>query len=301
MNNFILIEQREENDCGVACLEMIARNHNLQVTRKDIITWVSYKGEMTSLKQLSEGLSHLGFHAMAIKVSTEKLVKDISFPCIAHLSDNHYVVIYDQVEDNIFIANPALEKNICIDFDVFSNIWSGNLLLLGQKESVLPSVKKNILNRMQTAAKESDLSILTNAIDHYFEPVLQRENKPLVQQEIGESKDNLIIRLREKFFPKTEESTSEVIELRAAFSLIKFAVNTKEPLNLFQEIFNYKDADSGEYYAEKYFENGEDLLEFIVSLSLLDQKKIVQYILKQEKTSVKEVKELYFTKTVNLF
>lgn len=128
MNNFIFIPQKEQYDCGIACLDMICCNHDLHVTRETLINWANYKGEGLTMQDISDALYNIGFMTLGVNATIEQLTSDIEFPCIAHINENHFVIIFDQIEDNLFIADPA-KCSYGISTKEFSKIWSGNILL----------------------------------------------------------------------------------------------------------------------------------------------------------------------------
>lgn len=133
MNNFIFIPQQEQYDCGIACLDMICRNHDLHVSRETLITWANYKFEGLTMQDISDALHNIGFITLGVNATIEQLTSDIQFPCIAHINENHFVIIFDQIEDRLFIADPA-KSSYVISTKEFLKIWSGNILVFSIEE-----------------------------------------------------------------------------------------------------------------------------------------------------------------------
>lgn len=105
-------KQRDSTDCGPACLAMITkaygREPNLDIIRKKC----ALGKEGVSLLGISRAAQSLGFDTIGGKISFENLKSSITFPCILHWNQNHFVVAYKiKVLRNrqtiIYIADPA--------------------------------------------------------------------------------------------------------------------------------------------------------------------------------------------------
>lgn len=118
--SFTHVRQREDTDCGAACLSMISRFYGLKLpisTIRDLIK-VDYTG--SSFSGIMKGANSIGFTTEALKGTFEEFCEDvlnggIKLPVIARvLSDNsceHYVVVYKITHKYIVIGDP-LEDSI---------------------------------------------------------------------------------------------------------------------------------------------------------------------------------------------
>lgn len=125
MNNFKHIEQQEENDCGIACLQMIFQSY---ANRDKIVKEAGYCGNGMTMKDISDTFAKFKIKSFGVQINTEKL-KHISLPVIAHVHEDHFVIVYDLIEDNLFIADPAREKTHTMQLVEFNKIWNGYVLV----------------------------------------------------------------------------------------------------------------------------------------------------------------------------
>jgi len=105
-------KQRDSTDCGPACLAMITktygRNPNLDIIREKC----GLGKEGVSLLGISKAAQSLGFDTFGGKISFENLKSSVTFPCILHWNQNHFVVAYRiktkrNGHTKICIADPA--------------------------------------------------------------------------------------------------------------------------------------------------------------------------------------------------
>jgi len=108
---FPFYKQLDAMDCGPSCVRMIAKyygkNYTLQTLRdKSYIT-----REGVSMLGISDAAEAIGFRSMGVRITFEQLVKEAPLPCIAHWTQNHFVVVYKikQTKKGVFVhvADPA--------------------------------------------------------------------------------------------------------------------------------------------------------------------------------------------------
>ncbi|AZQ65643.1 ATP-binding cassette domain-containing protein (plasmid) [Flammeovirga pectinis] len=128
------IEQQDNSDCGVACLQMIINFYNgKKYPFEDLRLLSGTTSEGTSLLGLYEACSKIGFDAEGFEVELDQL-QNIDKPCILHivLEQNleHYVVCfgYDQKHQKYIIADPA-KGIIKLSTNELSHIWNSRVLL----------------------------------------------------------------------------------------------------------------------------------------------------------------------------
>jgi ATP-binding cassette subfamily B protein len=89
------IPQRDQMDCGPACLAMIAgacgKNYTVEYLREH--SFLTREG--VSLLGVTEAAKEIGFETLSAKLTVEKLRKHCDIlPCILHWNQNHFVVLH---------------------------------------------------------------------------------------------------------------------------------------------------------------------------------------------------------------
>jgi CRP-like cAMP-binding protein len=125
---FFWVGQREEADCGVAALAMVARFHGLQVDLDRLRKLVPVGGQGTTGTDLRLAAATLGLRCLSVRVELERL-SQVSLPAIAHLRSGHYVVLYGIGPAGVVIGDPATGI-VRISRGSFCADCSGNLLLV---------------------------------------------------------------------------------------------------------------------------------------------------------------------------
>ena len=96
---YCYVLQKDENDCGPACILTIAKqyNSNFSIAKLRQISGTDRNG--TNLAGMIKGLDYLGFDSKTVKVEDKKIDNSLSFPIIAHIQTTnnflHYVVVHD--------------------------------------------------------------------------------------------------------------------------------------------------------------------------------------------------------------
>jgi len=116
---------------------------------------------------------------------------------IDQLKEQGAILIEKQIikESDIYLF--SLNKEVIVVIDDF---MTGKIKTLEErKEEPVQAIKTDFTKEAKAAF---DIKILTQAVDHYFEPILQNELKPSVKESTTKAKDNLILRVRERFIIK---------------------------------------------------------------------------------------------------
>ncbi|RYZ87745.1 MAG: peptidase domain-containing ABC transporter, partial [Proteobacteria bacterium] len=146
-NRLPVIIQSEVNECGLACLAMIASYHghdiNLAALRRRFP--VSVRG--ITLKQLIEIGSKLQLNARPLKLEMAHL-QDIQKPCILHWEMNHFVVLKSIRRNKIFIHDPG-RGELSFTYEEFSKGFTGIALELNPITEFMPIIDKPKLNIKQ--------------------------------------------------------------------------------------------------------------------------------------------------------
>ncbi len=163
--NQSFIRQHEQKDCGVACLAMILKTYQTDVSFSELRELSGTNLEGTTALGLKKTLEAFNFKCDAFKADESVWQNnELKFPLIAHLVvDNqytHYVVIYGIKKNKLIIGDPAqgkVEKTI----EEFNQEWTGTLLFATPNEDYQPVQRKKIspifIYAFSYAAKETTL------------------------------------------------------------------------------------------------------------------------------------------------
>ncbi|MFL9839239.1 peptidase domain-containing ABC transporter [Flavobacterium sp. ST-75] len=124
------IPQRDQMDCGPACLVMVAnfygKKYNLDYVRKK--SFITKEG--VSFSGLKEAAQDIGFETLSTQLTIKQLIdKNEYFPCILHWNQKHFVVLYKvkptKGKNYFYIADPEFGK-IKLSEDKFTSHWQSN-------------------------------------------------------------------------------------------------------------------------------------------------------------------------------
>lgn len=104
-----LVMQNEANECGMACLTMIANYYGNGINLSQLRLDLNNDGQGVTLKTIIEQASRIGLSSRALKVPLEEL-NQLTRPAILHWNFSHFVVMYKVTRKGIYIADPALGK-----------------------------------------------------------------------------------------------------------------------------------------------------------------------------------------------
>lgn len=108
MPSLLYTRQLDANDCGPACLRMIAgyygKKYPIQFLRER--SYLTRQG--VSLLGISDAAESIGFKTLGTRLSWEQLKLQVPKPCIVHWMQNHFVVVYKTQRNHVFVADPAL-------------------------------------------------------------------------------------------------------------------------------------------------------------------------------------------------
>ena len=107
MPAFPFTRQFDAKDCGPACLKMIAEYYGKMISLQSLRELSSLTKAGTNLLGISNAAESLGFRTIGARISSDVLMNEIGLPCIAHLKQGHFVVIYKVSRRKIYVADPA--------------------------------------------------------------------------------------------------------------------------------------------------------------------------------------------------
>ncbi len=104
------VRQRDESECGVACLASVIRYYGGEVPRARLWELSGASRQGTSLLGLHQAAQGVGLEAGAYKADLENL-KGLDAPCILHITKReggeHYVVCYGFERRRFILGDPA--------------------------------------------------------------------------------------------------------------------------------------------------------------------------------------------------
>ncbi len=121
---------------------MIASFHGKSWSLVELSKRAELREDGLSLLGLTELAESIGFQTASLRLSFGSLIEMAPFPCVVHFKRNHFVVLYEVVEDRFVIADPGYGL-IQFTQHQFLNRWlsneadgkSGVVLLLEPKGS----------------------------------------------------------------------------------------------------------------------------------------------------------------------
>ncbi|MDB4902204.1 MAG: transporter ATP-binding protein [Mucilaginibacter sp.] len=122
-DKFPFYKQLDYRDCGPTCLQMISKHYGKNISREYLRSIAGITRIGVTMGGISDAAENIGFRTLGMKVSFSQLIKDIPVPCIIPWKQNHFVVIYNVTDGEIWIADPAKNK-IKYSYDDFLNNWT---------------------------------------------------------------------------------------------------------------------------------------------------------------------------------
>lgn len=127
------VGQREEADCGVAALAMIAHFHGLNVPVESLRQRVTLGEHGATLLELQRVARTLGLRSLAIQAEASQF-NQLQLPTLAHFKSGHYVVLYELTPEGAVIGDPA-SGIVRQSRRLFEEQCSGRLLLVGTRSA----------------------------------------------------------------------------------------------------------------------------------------------------------------------
>ncbi|BAZ40315.1 ABC transporter ATP-binding protein [Calothrix sp. NIES-4101] len=132
-----IVLQHSEEDCGAACIAMIAKYYDRTFTLNRVREAVGTASRGTSLLGLSRGAEALGFNVRRVKATPQLIERldQISLPVIIHWKGNHWVVLYGQKCKQYVIADPGIGIRYLSQKELMTGWVNGVMLLLTPDDS----------------------------------------------------------------------------------------------------------------------------------------------------------------------
>lgn len=188
----VSVRQRDQSDCGPACIASVLSSYGLKVPVARIRQEAGTDREGTSMWGMIRVLQQFNFESKGLKGSPEHLSK-LPLPCIAHIEHadgmQHYVCIYKVSSRKLRIMDPAEGRMATWDRAVFEKKWSGAVIAL------IRGIKSQ-----ETALESNQKTRLIRLLHPVWKPVLQAMISALVYTLLGLSFSLYIGKLTDHVF-----------------------------------------------------------------------------------------------------
>lgn len=137
----IKIKQRDNTDCGAACLASVGEYYKLKMPISQIRQLAGTDKMGTSVFGIIKAAELMGFTAKGVKSNADALFA-IPLPAIVHIElpfnemkYGHYVVLYKTKGKKLFYMDPSDGKMHTEYVDNFSKIFTGIIILISPNDS----------------------------------------------------------------------------------------------------------------------------------------------------------------------
>lgn len=132
--------QTESQECGLACLVMIAGYHGLHLDLMSVRRRFSISLKGTNLAQLGHYAQNLGFSCRPLRLDLDEMSK-LRLPCILHWNMNHFVVLEKVQRGRLYLLDPAVGRRVT-SWTEASTHFTGIALELTPNTSFQPAQQK---------------------------------------------------------------------------------------------------------------------------------------------------------------
>ncbi|WP_248918440.1 peptidase domain-containing ABC transporter [Pseudomonas entomophila] len=132
--------QAESQECGLACLVMIAAAHGLHLDLATLRRRFAVSSKGTSLAQLIRHAQHLAFTCRPLRLELEE-IRQLRTPCILHWNLNHFVVLEAFKAGRLVILDPARGR-LVVTLEEASRHFTGVALELSPNAEFVPAQHK---------------------------------------------------------------------------------------------------------------------------------------------------------------
>lgn len=138
MKKIPFIKQEDQKDCGPVCIAMICKFYDKNVSLEKLRQVAGTDKNGTNLYGLIEVGKSLGLELTGVQAENTDNLKEINFPCIAHILNKkgfeHFVVLEKVVKNKVYIVDPDLGR-YSTSLDDFDTYWTKILLLIEKSHS----------------------------------------------------------------------------------------------------------------------------------------------------------------------
>jgi ATP-binding cassette subfamily B protein RaxB len=150
-----MVSQSEINECGLACIVMLADTQGVSVTLSQLRDAYPVSVHGTSLDTIATILSDYAIPVYPVLFSSDE-IQDLPLPAILHYGAGHYVVLVYRKGERVCVMNPAIGQQF-LTFDALKKDISGYALVVDEEAE--PKESKATANA--TSPKNSFISCLS--------------------------------------------------------------------------------------------------------------------------------------------
>ena len=125
----------EVSDSGLLCLLIIAQYYDLPVNGSQIRHQFAHSGHRLSDTELLRAATDLGLKAGLVTSQWNKL-QGMSFPSMAKLVDEGYLVVAKVEGEKVLVQNPVEGYSLVLSRDRFEMIWTGELVVVKKRAKI---------------------------------------------------------------------------------------------------------------------------------------------------------------------
>lgn len=124
MKKLQFVRQLDSNDCGIACLKMIAGYYGKKFSH-NFLSGICYRNKTgVSMLNIKDSAESLGFSAKGVLIDFDRL-RTIPFPIVIYWNQCHYVVVHDIKGNKVSVADPA-KGMLTYNKSSFLKCWATN-------------------------------------------------------------------------------------------------------------------------------------------------------------------------------
>ncbi len=124
-----VIRQKNRNDCGIAAAKNVLTTFNKNPDAIDTLLKPSDSG--VTLLDIKAALNKQGLHCTGYKTTLNDLTK-LGLPAIAHINDNHFVVVESVGGESVVLIDPSVGR-VRYQASAFEEKWNGIALCVSDK------------------------------------------------------------------------------------------------------------------------------------------------------------------------
>lgn len=164
----VFIRQRDQSDCGVACLASLVTYFGGEITIEQLRELSGTTKQGTTLLGLFQAANEIGLKAEPFEADIENL-KEVDDLCILHIIKDqklqHYVICYGYEKGNFLISDPAIGVKIISEQELEEQ-WQSKALLLVKSTPTLATKKEKNSERWSWVKElvKEDMEILFLAL-----------------------------------------------------------------------------------------------------------------------------------------
>lgn len=134
---YAFVSQPREEDCGIACIAMVAKHYGQKFTLARVRELVGTGQLGSSLLGLQQGAEALGFQARSGQATEDIFdrIHRLPLPAIIHWGRDRWVVFYGKQKNSYVIADPGVGVRYLSAAEIKRNWGDGAMLLLVPDEA----------------------------------------------------------------------------------------------------------------------------------------------------------------------